>query len=49
LLTDEQASSLPPPTGPPVLEPDLARDEGRSLTARIGRLFGRTHWKNIDE
>jgi hypothetical protein len=48
-LTDQQAATLPPPTGPPVLEPDLARDEGGSLTARLGRLFGRTHWKNVDE
>jgi hypothetical protein len=48
-LTDEEAASLPPPVGPPVVEPDVARDEGRSLTARLGRLFGREHWKNIDE
>lgn len=48
-LSDEQAASLPPPTGPPVVELDVARDEGPSLTARLGRLFGRPHWKNIDE
>jgi hypothetical protein len=48
-LTDEEAASLPAPVGPPVVEPDVARDEGRSLTARLGRLFGREHWKNIDE
>lgn len=48
-LTDEEASSLPAPSGPPVLEVDLAHDEGSSLTARLGRLFGRTRWKNIDQ
>lgn len=48
-LTDEEVASLPPPTGPPVLEVDLSRDEGSGLTARLGRLFGRTHWKNLDE
>jgi hypothetical protein len=48
-LTDAEAASLPTPSGPPVLEVDVAHDEGRSLTARLGRLFGRPHWKNIDE
>jgi hypothetical protein len=47
-LTDEQAESLPPPVGPPVVEVDAFRDEGSSLTARLGRMFGREHWKNID-
>ncbi|HEV3187425.1 MAG TPA: hypothetical protein VGZ04_05175 [Acidimicrobiales bacterium] len=44
-LTDEQAASLPAPEGTLVLHPDTARDEGPSLTARFGRLFGRQHWK----
>jgi hypothetical protein len=48
-LTDDEAASLPVPDGPPVVELDLAHDTGPSLTARIGRLFGRPHWKNIDE
>jgi hypothetical protein len=48
-LTDDEADSLPPPAGTPVLEPDIEREESGSLTARIGRLFGRPHWKNIDE
>lgn len=48
-VTDEEAASLPPPSGAPVLEVDVAHDEGPSLTARLGRLFGRPHWKNIDE
>jgi hypothetical protein len=48
-VTDTEVDGLPSPSGPPVLEVDLAHDEGPSLTARIGRLFGRSHWKNIDE
>jgi hypothetical protein len=48
-LTDDEASALPAPDAPAALEVDVARDEGPSLTARLGRLFGRTHWKNIDE
>jgi hypothetical protein len=48
-ISDQEVASLPPPTGPPVVELDLHHDEGPSLTARIGRLFGRPHWKNIDE
>lgn len=48
-LTDEEAESLPAPLGPPVVEADVTKDEGSSLTARIGRMFGRQPWKNIDE
>jgi hypothetical protein len=48
-LSDQEATTLPPPTGPPVLELDVGHDEGHSLTARLGRFFGRSHWKNIDE
>jgi hypothetical protein len=48
-LSDREAATLPPPTGPPVVELDLGHDEGPSLTARLGRLFGRPHWRNIDE
>lgn len=47
-LSDEEAANLPAPEGPPVVEVDLAHLEGSSLTARLGRLFGRPHWKNID-
>jgi hypothetical protein len=49
VLTDDQAASLPRPSGPPVLEADVAHDEGPSLTARLGRLFGRPHWRSLDE
>ena len=47
-LTDQEAAALPPPEGTVVLRPDFARDEGSSLTARLGRLFGRPHWKEVD-
>ena len=48
-ITDDEAAALPAPDGPPVLEVDLDREEGHGLTARLGRLFGRPHWKNIDK
>jgi hypothetical protein len=47
-LTDEQASTLPAPEGTLALHLDAAHDEGPSLTARFGRLFGREHWKEMD-
>jgi hypothetical protein len=47
-LTDEEAASLPAPHGTLVLHPDPAHDEGPSLTARFGRLFGREHWKELE-
>jgi hypothetical protein len=48
-LSDDEAAALPAPSGPPVEEVDLAHDEGPSLTARLGRHFGRTHWREIDK
>ncbi len=48
-LTDDQAAALPPPDGPPAVTVDIERDLGPSLTDRLGRLFGRPHWKNLDE
>ena len=47
-LTDDEAASLPAPKGSLVLHPDTAHDEGPSLTARFGRLFGREHWKELE-
>ncbi|HVA05464.1 MAG TPA: hypothetical protein VNG12_01865, partial [Acidimicrobiales bacterium] len=47
-LTDEEAANLPAPKGSLVLHPDTAHDEGPSLTARFGRLFGREHWKELE-
>ena len=47
-ITDEQAAGLPAPHGTLVLHPDPAHDEGPSLTARFGRLFGREHWKELE-
>jgi hypothetical protein len=47
-LSNNEAASLPAPKGPLVLHPDTAHDEGPSLSARIGRLFGREHWKELE-
>jgi hypothetical protein len=47
-LSDEKAADLPAPRGSLVLHPDTARDEGPSLTARFGRLFGREKWKELE-
>jgi hypothetical protein len=47
-LTDDQAAALPAPHGTLVLHPDLTHDEGPSLTARLGRLFGRQRWKELE-
>ncbi len=47
-FTDEEAAALPAPRGTLVLHPDTARDEGPSLTARFGRLFGREKWKELE-
>ena len=47
-LTDQEAMSLPAPKGTLVLHPDTAHDEGPSLTARFGRLFGRERWKELE-
>jgi hypothetical protein len=47
-LSDEEAAALPAPHGTLVLHPDTAHDEGPSLTARFGRLFGREHWKELE-
>jgi uncharacterized protein YrrD len=47
-VTDDQVDGLPAPSGPLVLHPDTAHDEGPSLTARWGRLFGREHWKELE-
>jgi hypothetical protein len=48
VLTDEQAGSLPAPHGTRALRPDFTQDEGHSLTAWYGRMFGRQHWKQLD-
>lgn len=47
-LSDEEAAQLPAPKGALVIHPDTARDEGPSLSARYGRLFGREKWKELE-
>ena len=48
-LGDDEVAALPPPQGQPSLTVDLDHELDQSLTARIGRLFGRPHWKDIEE
>jgi len=48
-LSDEEAAALPPPDGTDAVALDLHHDDGHSLSARIGRMFGRTHWKDLNE
>ena len=48
-LTDEEAADLPAPKGTLVLHPDTARDQGPSLSARFGRLFGREKWNELEQ
>ena len=47
-LGDEEAAALPAPEGTLVLHPDTLHDEGPSLSARFGRLFGRQRWKELE-
>ena len=47
-ISDDAVDSLPAPKGSLVLHSDPEHDEGRSLTARWGRLFGREHWKELE-
>ena len=39
-LTDAQAASLPPPSGPPVLQVDVAHDEGLAPREHLAHLEG---------
>jgi hypothetical protein len=48
-LSDDDVAALPAPDAPPSLGVDVAHDEGSSFTARLGRLFGRPHWKDLDK
>ena len=48
-LSDPEAEALPPPGGPAAVEPDIGHEEDQSFTAKLGRLFGRPHWKNVDD
>ncbi|HMD44817.1 MAG TPA: hypothetical protein VKG43_01560 [Acidimicrobiales bacterium] len=47
-LTDDEVAALPAPKGTLVMHPDPQHDEGSSLSARWGRLFGREHWKELE-
>jgi hypothetical protein len=47
-LSDRDVEALPPPEGTVAIEPDMDYEGSGGLTAHLGRLFGRPHWKNID-
>ncbi len=44
-LTDDAVGDLPAPDGDPVYRVDALQDVGSNLTARLGRMFRREHWK----
>jgi hypothetical protein len=43
-LTDAEAAQLPEPEGTSVFHVNAFQDVGPSLTARLGRMFGRERW-----
>jgi len=43
-LTDEEAEGLPAPHGTATFHVNPFQDEGSSLSARFGRMFGRERW-----
>lgn len=43
-LSDEEATNLPAPRGTAVFHVDALQDVGPSLSARLGRMFGRERW-----
>ena len=47
-IADDEIADLAKPHGDVVLHLDATHDEGPSLTARFGRLFGRPHWKELE-
>jgi hypothetical protein len=44
-MSIEQAGALPEPSGSPVWHLDALEDTGGSLHDRVGRFFGRPHWR----
>jgi hypothetical protein len=45
VLSPEEARALPQPDGDAIFTVDGLQDVGGSLTARLGRLFRREHWR----
>jgi hypothetical protein len=43
-LSDDEAAALPAPHGTEVYHVNALQDVGSSLTARLGRMFGRERW-----
>ncbi len=48
-LSDEEATQLQPPSGPPVYHVDALKGEGHDLHDMVGRIFGRAHWTRDTE
>jgi len=43
-LSDAEAAELPAPHGTQVFHVNALQDVGSSLSARLGRMFGRERW-----
>jgi hypothetical protein len=43
-LSDAEAAALDVPEGTPMFHVDVLQDQGQSLSARLGRMFGRQRW-----
>ncbi len=44
-ISDDQATELPAPDGPPVYHVDALENSGDSIHDILGRMFRRPHWK----
>lgn len=47
-VSDAEAEELPQPSGEPIFEVDSLQGIGPSLTAHLGKLFGREHWTRTE-
>lgn len=47
-LSEIDAETLPKPSGEPIFEVDTLQGVGPSLTAHLGKLFGREHWTRTE-
>jgi len=47
-ISDAGVDDLPTPAGEPIFEVDSLQGVGPSLTAHLGKLFGREHWTRTE-
>jgi len=47
-IADADIDALPKPDGEPIYEVDALQGIGPSLTAHLGKLFGREHWTRTE-